>query len=72
MFVTASAPDVPSGPGAGPVYVISGDGVYVMDGEETPFAAGCVGYAPEGVVHGIKNTGTGPMEVLCIFTPPRG
>ena len=53
-------------------YVISGDGACVMDGEETPFAAGCVGYAPEGVVHGIKNTGTGPLEVLCIFTPPRG
>jgi quercetin dioxygenase-like cupin family protein len=51
------------------------DKVYqvVQGGEEVPMSAGVVLIAPEGVPHGIRNTGEERLVVLAILAPgPRG
>jgi mannose-6-phosphate isomerase-like protein (cupin superfamily) len=52
-------------------FVIFGTGTCTMDGEERPFLPGSCAYAPAGVPHSVHNSGGAPMELLCMFTPPR-
>jgi len=49
--------------------VVQGDGEFLLEGEEVPMSAGVVLVAPEGVPHGIRNTGTGRLVVLAILAP---
>ena len=49
--------------------VVQGDGEFLLEGEEVPMSAGVVLVAPEGVPHGIRNTGTGRLIVLAILAP---
>ncbi|MEZ4598311.1 MAG: cupin domain-containing protein [Syntrophotaleaceae bacterium] len=51
-------------------YILSGDVVCTMNGEEAPLTAGCCVVAPPGVRHGLKNVGETPAELLALFTPP--
>jgi mannose-6-phosphate isomerase-like protein (cupin superfamily) len=49
--------------------VIEGDGLFLLEGRELPMRAGDVLVAPEGVPHGVRNTGTGRLLVLAILAP---
>jgi quercetin dioxygenase-like cupin family protein len=49
--------------------VIDGTGVFLLEGRELPMAAGDLLVAPEGVPHGIRNTGAGRLLVLAILAP---
>ena len=49
--------------------VVDGQGEFLLDGREVPMSAGVVLVAPEGVPHGIRNTGEGQLVVLAILAP---
>jgi mannose-6-phosphate isomerase-like protein (cupin superfamily) len=49
--------------------VIQGEGVFLLDGRELPMRAGDLLIAPEGVPHGVRNTGTTRLLVLAILAP---
>ena len=49
--------------------VLEGDGVFLLDGAELPMTAGDLLIAPEGVPHGVRNTGRGRLLVLAILAP---
>ena len=48
---------------------LEGEGVFLLDGLEMPMRAGELLVAPEGVPHGVRNTGTGRLLVLAILAP---
>ena len=52
--------------------VLRGTGLFLLEGSEIPMAAGVMLVAPEGVPHGIRNTGTERLVVLAILTPAPG
>jgi mannose-6-phosphate isomerase-like protein (cupin superfamily) len=49
--------------------VIVGEGVFLLENRELPMRAGDLLVAPEGVPHGIRNTGAGRLLVLAILAP---
>jgi quercetin dioxygenase-like cupin family protein len=49
--------------------VISGTGLFLLDGEEIAMDAGVMLVAPEGVPHGIRNTGANRLVVLAVLAP---
>jgi quercetin dioxygenase-like cupin family protein len=49
--------------------VLSGSGVFLLEGSEMAMSAGVMLVAPEGVPHGIRNTGGGQLVVLAILAP---
>ena len=49
--------------------VIEGAGLFLLDGETVPMQAGMLLVAPDGVPHGIRNTGAGRLLVLAILAP---
>jgi len=49
--------------------VISGNGLFLLEGEEIPMESGVMLVAPEGVAHGICNTGSERLVVLAILAP---
>jgi quercetin dioxygenase-like cupin family protein len=54
-------------------HVLEGAGVFLLDGRELPMSAGDLLVAPDGVPHGVKNTGEGRLLVMAILAPaPRG
>lgn len=50
-------------------YVLEGDGVFLLDGRQLAMRAGELMVAPEGVPHGIRNTGTSRLLVLVVLAP---
>ncbi len=57
-------------PGMDKVYqVLSGTGVFVLEDREIAMQAGVMLVAPEGVPHGIRNTGAERLLVLAILAP---
>jgi mannose-6-phosphate isomerase-like protein (cupin superfamily) len=50
-------------------YVLAGSGVFLLEGREEPMAAGMMLIAPEGVLHGIRNTGGERLLVMAILAP---
>lgn len=50
-------------------HVLSGRGVFLLEGREEPMEAGLMLIAPEGVPHGIRNTGGERLLVLAILAP---
>ena len=53
-------------------HVIEGEGVFLLAGRELPMTAGDLLVAPEGVPHGVRNTGHGRLLVLAILAPAPG
>ena len=53
-------------------HVISGAGLFLLEGSELPMEAGVMMVAPAGVPHGIRNTGQGRLVVLAILAPAPG
>jgi mannose-6-phosphate isomerase-like protein (cupin superfamily) len=49
--------------------VVEGEGVFLLEDRELPMRAGDLLIAPEGVPHGVRNTGAGRLLVLAILAP---
>lgn len=49
--------------------VIEGEGLFLLDGRNLQMKAGDLLIAPEGVAHGVRNTGEGRLLVLAILAP---
>lgn len=52
--------------------VVQGEGVFLLADRELPMRAGDLLIAPEGVPHGVRNTGAGRLLVLAILAPAPG
>ena len=52
-------------------HVLEGQGVFLLEGRELPMAAGDLLIAPEGVAHGVRNSGSGRLLVLAVLAPAR-
>lgn len=50
-------------------HVLEGQGLFLLEGRELPMEAGDLLVAPEGVPHGVRNTGRGRLLVLAILAP---
>lgn len=50
-------------------HVLAGRGVFLLDGRQAEMEAGMTLIAPEGVLHGIRNTGSERLLVLAILAP---
>lgn len=50
-------------------HVLEGQGTFLLADEEVPMSAGILLVAPEGVPHGIRNSGSGRLLVLAILSP---
>src|SRR3954471_18162540 len=51
------------------IYIISGSGRVLVNGEVSPVRQGSVVLFPQGHVHMLHNTGTEEMKVICFFSP---
>jgi mannose-6-phosphate isomerase-like protein (cupin superfamily) len=49
--------------------VVEGEGVFLLEDRELPMRTGDLLVAPEGVPHGVRNTGAGRLLVLAILAP---
>jgi quercetin dioxygenase-like cupin family protein len=49
--------------------VIEGEGLFLLEGRDLAMNAGDLLVAPEGVAHGVRNTGSGRLLVLAILAP---
>ncbi len=49
--------------------VVEGEGRFLLEDRELPMRAGDLLVAPEGVPHGVRNTGKGRLLVLAILAP---
>jgi len=49
--------------------VLAGHGEFLLEERSIPMAAGVMLVAPEGVPHGIRNTGSERLVVLAILAP---
>ena len=50
-------------------HVLEGEGVFLLEGRELPMTPGDLLVAPEGVPHGVRNTGSMRLLVLAILAP---
>jgi quercetin dioxygenase-like cupin family protein len=53
-------------------YVIDGEGLFLLDGRELPMRAGDVLVAPDGVQHGVRNSGARRLLVLAVLARSGG
>src|SRR5262245_10325800 len=53
-------------------HVIEGEGLFLLEGHDVAMRAGDMLVAPEGVPHGVRNTGPGRLLVLAILAPAPG
>jgi quercetin dioxygenase-like cupin family protein len=49
--------------------VIEGEGLFLLEGRELAMTAGDLLVAPEGIAHGVRNTGGRRLLVLAILAP---
>jgi mannose-6-phosphate isomerase-like protein (cupin superfamily) len=49
--------------------VVEGEGLFLLEDRELPMRAGDLLVAPEGVPHGVRNTGARRLLVLAILAP---
>jgi quercetin dioxygenase-like cupin family protein len=52
------------------VFIISGSGRVMIEGDVQPVRAGSAVLFPQGAVHMLQNSGTEEMKVACFFAPP--
>lgn len=50
-------------------YVLEGEGVFLIEGAELRMGAGDMLVAPDGVAHGVRNTGAVRLAVLAVLAP---
>jgi len=51
------------------IYIVSGSGRVMVNGEVSPVREGNAVLFPQGEVHMLQNTGSVPMKVACFFAP---
>ena len=51
-------------------YVLSGSGLLITDTAEYRFQAGVIVTIPPGLRHAVRNTGTAPLEIFAMHSPP--
>jgi quercetin dioxygenase-like cupin family protein len=57
-------------PGTDKVYhVLAGRGLFLLEGRDAPMEPGVMLIAPDGVPHGIRNTGAERLVVLAVLAP---
>lgn len=49
--------------------VIEGEGLFLLENRELPMKAGEMLVAPEGIPHGVRNTGAARLLVLAVLAP---
>ncbi|MFP6607539.1 MAG: cupin domain-containing protein [Myxococcota bacterium] len=49
--------------------VLAGTGVFLLETQEIPMQPGVMLVAPEGVAHGVRNTGSERLVLLAILAP---
>jgi quercetin dioxygenase-like cupin family protein len=49
--------------------VIEGEGLFLLEGRELAMRPGDLLVAPDGVAHGVRNTGPGRLLVLAVLAP---
>lgn len=49
--------------------VLEGDGLFLLEGRELPMKAGDLLVAPDGIAHGVRNSGNRRLLVLAILAP---
>jgi mannose-6-phosphate isomerase-like protein (cupin superfamily) len=49
--------------------VVEGEGLFLLEGRELPMKSGDLLVAPEGVSHGVRNTGSERLLVLAVLAP---
>jgi mannose-6-phosphate isomerase-like protein (cupin superfamily) len=49
--------------------VVEGEGHFLLEQSEVPMKAGDLLVAPDGVPHGVRNSGTSRLIVLAILAP---
>ncbi|GHV64778.1 hypothetical protein AGMMS49587_17840 [Spirochaetia bacterium] len=52
------------------IYIISGSGDVLIDGEVYPLRTGSIAVFPKKSIHRLRNSGTEEMKVICFFAPP--
>jgi len=52
------------------IYILSGHGRVLLDGEVAPVKAGCAVLFPKGKIHMLQNLSDVEMKVACFFAPP--
>ena len=52
--------------------VVSGRGLFLLEGREVPMETGVMLVAPDGVPHGIRNDSDERLVVVAILSPPPG
>lgn len=50
-------------------HVLEGEGLFLLDGQDLPMTTGDLLVAPEGIPHGVRNTGTRRLLVLAVLAP---
>ena len=50
-------------------YVLEGEGQFLLDGQELAMTTGDLLVAPEGVPHGVRNSGASRLLVLAVLAP---
>ena len=50
-------------------YVLEGDGLFLLEGEQLAMKAGDLLVAPDGVPHGVSNIGRTRLLVLAVLAP---
>ena len=49
--------------------MVDGEGMFLLEGRDLPMQAGDLLVAPDGVPHGVRNTGKGRLLVLAVLAP---
>jgi quercetin dioxygenase-like cupin family protein len=52
------------------IYIVTGSGRVLVDGQVAEIQAGSTVLFPRGQVHMVHNTGSVEMKVMCFFAPP--
>jgi mannose-6-phosphate isomerase-like protein (cupin superfamily) len=52
------------------IFITGGQGKAILNGLESPVAAGDLVVAPPGTKHDIVNTGTVPLRIFTVYAPP--
>ena len=50
-------------------HVLDGEGTFLLEGRELAMRRGDLLVAPDGVPHGVRNTGTARLTVLVVLAP---
>jgi quercetin dioxygenase-like cupin family protein len=54
------------------IYIITGSGRVLVNGEVSQVRAGSIVLFPQGQIHMLHNTGDEEMKVICFFAPATG